>query len=179
MFSSAVNHRFGAERVWTEHLSTTVGAAALLDAVRSAPLPERIVENLGEVVDALRAEPLLDEVGDPLPATSHLLTHQLHLGGRYPDVVVHDLRDQLFAVIEAQRRGADDQHIAKLATRYVPDSGARLGILVAERWDARHVRHPAWAACPAPVVVVLALDALHEVEYEVAWVHHPPSLDAD
>ena len=80
-------------------------------------------------------------------------------------------------VIEAQRRCADDKHIAKLVARYVPTSGARLGILVAEGWRPSRARHPAWAVCPEPVVVVVALDALHEVHYEVAWVHHPTMTD--
>lgn len=163
MFDSAVNHRHGSERAWTEHLATTEGAAALLQAVRGAPLPDHLLASIDEIVQKLHG------------GGAHLLTHQLHLGGRYPDVAVHDVRDQLFAVVEAQRRRADDRHIAKLAAHYVPGSGARLGILVAEGWSRTSAAHPAWAVCPAPAVVVLALDTMHEVTYEVAWVHHPPS----
>jgi hypothetical protein len=44
---------------------------------------------------------------------------------------------------------------------------------VAEGWGRSSAGHPAWAVCPAPVVVVVALDALHELDYQVAWVHHP------
>lgn len=174
MFSSAVGHRFGSERAWTEHLATTVGAAALLRTVALAPLPRPLLDAIDELVTALDAATPADEDGDPVPQPTHHVTHQLHLGGRYPDVAITDVRDQLLAVVEAQRRGADDHHIAKLAAHYVPRSGARLGILVAERWSAASARHPAWAGCPAPVVVVRALDALHEVEYQVAWVHRPP-----
>ena len=177
MFSSAVAHRYGAERAWTEHLATTVGATALLGAVRLAPLPEPIVWTLDEVLAALAAETTLDEDGAPQATPSHLVSHQLHLDGRYPDVAVHDVRDRLFAVVEAQRHRADDRHIAKLAAHYVPTSGARLGILVTEGWRAADTRHPAWAACPAPVVVLVALDTMHEVTYEVAWVHHPTAAD--
>ena len=166
MFDSAVGHRHGSERAWTEHLSTTAGAMALLEALRGAPLPEHLVATLDEILQALDA-------GD----AEHLVTHQLHLDGRYPDVAVHDVRDRLFAVVEAQRRRADDRHIAKLAAHYVPNSGARLGVLVAEGWRSSDAHHPAWAACPAPVVVVLALDTMHEVTYQVAWVHHPVSPD--
>lgn len=179
MFSSAVGHRHGTERAWTAHLATTVGARALLEAVRRAPLPEHLLGTLDDVLDALAAETTLDADGAPRPGPSHHVVHQLHLDGRYPDVAVYDVRDRLFAVIEAQRRRADDQHIAKLAARYVPRSGARLGILVAEGWSAARARHPAWAVCPAPVVVIVALDALHAVDYQVAWVHHPPTTDAD
>jgi hypothetical protein len=173
VFTSAVAHRFGTERAWTEHLATTVGATALLGAIRHAPLPEPVTATLDDVLAALAAETAVDADGDPLPRPTHHVTHQLHLDGRYPDVAVHDPRDRLFAVIEAQRHRADDKHIAKLAARYVPSSGARLGILVAEDWRASSARHPAWRVCPAPVVVVVALDALHEVDYHVAWVHHP------
>jgi hypothetical protein len=173
VFSSAVARRFGAERAWTEHLSTTTGALALLDAVRGATLPPQVVATLDEIIEALTAEVTTDEAGLPQPGPTHHVTHQLHLVGRFPDVTVHDVRDRLFAVIEAQRGGADDKHIAKLAAHYVPSSGARLGILVAERWTRVGIRHPAWAVCPAPVVVVEALDALHETEYRVVWVHHP------
>ena len=179
MFSSAVAHRYGTERAWTEHLATTVGAVALLEAVRRAPLPEPLTATLDEVLGALGAETAVDADGDPLPLPTHYVTHQLHVDGRFPDVAVNDPRDRLFAVIEAQRRSADDKHIAKLAARYVPASGARLGILVAEGWRPSRARHPAWAVCPAPVVVVVALDALHQVHYEVAWVHHPATSDAD
>lgn len=179
VFTSAVGHRHGSERAWTEHLSTTVGALALLDAVRDAPLPEPVLATLGEVCAVLRAETAVDDAGRPQALPTHQVTHQLHLGGRYPDVVVNDVRDRLFAVIEAQRRRADDKHIAKLAAHYVPASGARLGILVAEGWRPSSARHPAWAVCPAPVVVVVAVDALHEIDYQVAWVHHPAVMDSD
>ena len=168
MFSSAVDRRHLTERAWTEHLSTATGALRLLEVVRRAPLPEPLTTTLDEILGALDPR-LADDL-----APTHLITHQLHLDGRFPDVVVHDVRDRLFAVIEAQRGGADDKHIAKLAARYVPDSGARLGILVAERWRASSARHPAWLVCPEPVVVVVALDALHEIDYRIAWVHHPP-----
>ena len=82
-------------------------------------------------------------------------------------------------MIEAQRGRADDHHIAKLAANYVPRSGARLGILVAEGWRPSSARHPAWAVCPAPVVVVVTLDALSEPDYRVAWVHYPMVPDDD
>jgi hypothetical protein len=173
-----VAHRYGSERAWTEHLATTVGAVPLLDAVRGAQLPEQVVATLDEIIGALVSETTTDEAGTPQPLPTHHVTHQLHLGGRFPDVVVHDVRDRLFAVIEAQRRGADDRHIAKLAAHYVPASGARLGILVAEGWKASSARHPAWTVCPAPVAVVVAIDALHQVEYRVAWVHHPATSEA-
>ena len=179
VFSSAVAHRYGTERAWTAHLATAVGAVALLDVVRGAPLPEQLIATLDEIIAALLAETTTDEAGTPHPRPTHYVTHQLHLGGRFPDVVVHDVRDRLFAVIEAQRRCADDRHIAKLAAHYVPNSGARLGILVAERWDASSARHPAWTACPAPVAVVVAIDALHEVDYQVTWVHHPTTADGE
>jgi hypothetical protein len=179
VFTSAVAHRYGTERAWTEHLATTVGALALLEAVRRAHLPEHLIATLDEILGALTAETTTDEAGMPQPLPTHQVTHQLHLGGRFPDVAVNDVRDRLFAVIEAQRRRADDQHIAKLAARYVPDSGARLGILVAEGWHPASAGHPAWTVCPAPVVVMVALDALHEVEYRVAWVHHPAVIEAD
>jgi hypothetical protein len=177
VFTSAVGHRYGTERAWTEHLATTVGAVALLEAVGNALLPEHLLATVDEIVGALIAETITDEAGTPLPQPTHHVTHQLHLRGRFPDVAINDVRDRLFAVVEAQRRCADDQHIAKLAAHYVPNSGARLGILVAERWDRSGARHPAWAVCPAPVVVLLAIDALHEVDYRVAWVHHPTTVD--
>jgi hypothetical protein len=82
-------------------------------------------------------------------------------------------------VIEAQRGPADDHHIAKLAANYVPRSGARLGILVAEGWRRTIAHHPAWALCPAPVVVMVTLDALSEPDYQVAWVHYPTVTDDD
>ena len=179
MFTSAVAHRYGSERAWTEHLATTVGALTLLEAVRRADLPEQLVATLDEILRALTAETTTDEAGLPQPLPTHHVTHQLHLDGRFPDVVVNDVRDRLFAVIEAQRRCADDKHIAKLAAHYVPNSGARLGVLVAERWDPSSVRHPAWTACPAPVVVVVAVDALHEVDYQAVWVHQPTIIGAD
>ena len=177
MFSSPVAHRYGTERAWTEHLATTVGAVTLLEAVRRAHLPEQLIATLDEILGALTAETTTDDAGMPQPLPTHHVTHQLHLDGRFPDVVVNDVRDRLFAVIEAQRRCADDKHIAKLAAHYVPNSGARLGILVAERWDPSSARHPAWTVCPAPVVVVVAVDALHEVDYRPAWVHHPTATE--
>jgi hypothetical protein len=164
---------------WTEHLATTVGAAALLQAVRLAPLPEHLLATIDEILDALTAETTDDDGGMPQPVPTHQVTHQLHLGGRFPDVVVNDVRDRLFAVVEAQRRRADDKHIAKLAAHYVPSSGARLGVLVAEGWSSSSARHPAWTACPSPVVVLVAVDALHEVDYRAAWVHHPMVGEAD
>ena len=179
MFTSAVAHRHGTERAWTEHLATTVGARALLEAVRHAPLPEQLTATLDEVLGALTAETAVDDAGVPLPLPTHQVEHQLHLDGRFPDVAISDPRDRLFAVIEAQRHRADDKHIAKLAAHYVPHSGARLGILVAEGWHPSSAGHPAWAVCPAPVVVIVALDALHEVDYQVAWVHHPTMTDAE
>ena len=97
--------------------------------------PDHLTATLDEVLAALIAETTTDAAGEPLPLPTHQVTHQLHLGGRFPDVVVNDVRDRLFAVIEAQRRGADDKHIAKLAADYVPNSGARLGVLVAEGWS--------------------------------------------
>jgi hypothetical protein len=174
VFTSAVNHRHrDGERAWTEHLASDVGAIALLEAVRGAPLPQHLLDAVDELVAALAAGVAVDEDGAPLPGPTHHVVHQLHLGGRYPDVALYDVRDQLLAVVEAQRGRADDHHIAKLAARYVPDSGARLGILVAEGWSHVIARHPAWPACPAPVVVVLAVDGLHEIEYRPVWVHHP------
>lgn len=101
MFTSAVAHRYGTERAWTEHLATTVGAIALLEAVRHAPLPEQVTATLDEVLAALTAENTLDADGEPLPMPTHLVRHQLHLVGRFPDVAVNDPRDRLFAVIEA------------------------------------------------------------------------------
>jgi hypothetical protein len=174
VFDSAVNHRHRAgERSWTEHLATDVGALALLGAVREAPLPPRLVEAVDELRCALAAGVTRDDDGDPLPRPTHLVAHQLHLGGRFPDLAVYDVRDQLLAVVEAQRGRADDHHLAKLAAAYVPQSGARLGVLVAEAWAPALARHPAWAVCPEPVVVVLALDGLHSVDYRAAWTHHP------
>jgi hypothetical protein len=177
VFTRPVLRRYGTERAWTEHLATTVGARSLLLAVGRAQLPEHLAATLEELVDALGVESTLDELGAPQPSPTHHATHQLHLEGRFPDVVIHDPRDQLFAVVEAQRGRADDKHIAKLAAHYVPRSGARLGILVAEGWGRSSAGHPAWAACPASVVVLVAFDALHELDYEVAWVHHPLSSD--
>ena len=176
---TAVAHRYGSERAWTEHLATTVGALALLEAVRCAQLPDHLTATLDEVLAALIAETTTDAAGEPLPLPTHQVTHQLHLGGRFPDVVVNDVRDRLFAVIEAQRRGADDKHIAKLAAHYVPNSGARLGVLVAEGWSPDRARHPAWTVCPVPVVVVVAVDAMHELDYRIAWVHHPTVAEGD
>lgn len=176
MFTSAVDRRHLMERAWTEHLSTSAGAVRLLECVGRAPLPEPLPTTLDEIVRTLRQERTDDATGAPA-RPPHLIRHQLHLDRRFPDVVVHDVRDRLFAIIEAQRGRADDKHIAKLAARYVPDSGARLGILVAERWSPSSARHPAWPVCPAPVVVVVALDALHEIDYRVAWVHHPAEVD--
>jgi hypothetical protein len=179
VFTSAVAHRYGTERAWTEHLATTVGALALLEAVRRAELPQQVLATLDEIRQALIDETTTDDAGVPQPLPTHHVTHQLHLSGRFPDVAVNDVRDRLFAVIEAQRRRADDKHIAKLAAHYVPHSGARLGILVAEGWRPSSARHPAWIACPAPVVVVVAVDAMHEVDYRVAWVHHPAAIHAE
>jgi hypothetical protein len=31
--------------------------------------------------------------------------------------------------------------------------------------------------CPAPVVVLVTLDALSEPDYQVAWVHYPTVQD--
>jgi hypothetical protein len=73
---------------------------------------------------------------------------------------------------------ADDHHIAKLAANYVPTSGARLRILVAEGWQRSSASHPAWAACNAPVAVVVARDASPEPDYRVAWVH-PMGADGE
>ena len=179
MFTSPVAHRYGTERAWTEHLATGLGVITLLEAVRRAPLTEQLIATLDEIVGALTAEATTDEAGMPQALPTHHVTHQLHLDGRFPDVVVNDVRDRLFAVIEAQRRCADDKHIAKLAAHYVPSSGARLGVLVAERWNPSSARHPAWTSCPAPVVVLVAVDALHEVDYRPAWVHHPTATETD
>ena len=173
MFTRPVLRRYGTERSWTEHLATDVGAHALLAAARRAPLPAQVAATLDEVLGSLLAGASTDELGLPRPLPTHQAVHQLHLDGRYPDVVVHDPRDRLFAVVEAQRGRADDRHIAKLAAHYVPRSGARLGVLVAEGWARASTSHPAWAVCPAPVVVLVALDTLHELDYQVAWVHHP------
>ena len=179
MFTRPVLRRYGTERTWTEHLATNVGAHALLSAVRRARLPAAVSATLDEILGSLLAEATVDELGAPLPLPTHQAVHQLHLEGRFPDVVVHDPRDRLFAVIEAQRGRADDRHIAKLAAHYVPRSGARLGVLVAEGWSRSGAGHPAWAVCPAPVVVLVAFDALHEVDYQVAWVHHPALADGE
>jgi hypothetical protein len=173
VFDSAVNHRHRAgERAWTEHLATDAGALALLGAIREAPLAAQLLETVDELRGALTRDLAVDDDGDPLPRPTHLVAHQLHVGGRFPDLVVYDVRDQLFAVVEAQRGRVDDRHVAKLAARYLPATGARLGILVAEAWNPAVARHPAWAVCPEPVVVVLALDGLHQIEHRVAWVHH-------
>ena len=64
MFTSAVAHRFGTERAWTEHLATTVGATALLGAVRHAPLPEPVAATVEDVLAALAAETAVDADGD-------------------------------------------------------------------------------------------------------------------
>lgn len=167
------------ERAWTEHLATDVGARRLLEAVRRAHLPERTAATLDEILDALVAETDEYELGAARPRPSHCATHQLHVAGRFPDVGINDPRDRLFAVIEAQRGVADDHHIAKLAAHYVPGSGARLGILVAEGWRPTSARHPAWAVCPAPVVVVVTLDAMSGTDYHLAWVHHPTTPGTD
>jgi hypothetical protein len=167
------------ERAWTEHLSTTVGARTLLEAVRRAHLPEHTAATLDEILETLAAETTADEFGVAQPRPTHCVIHQLHLAGRYPDIGINDPRDRLFAVIEAQRGRADDHHIAKLAANYVPRSGARLGILVAEDWRRSSAGHPAWAVCPAPVVVVLTLDALSAPDYQIAWVHHPMVSEGD
>jgi hypothetical protein len=151
----------------------------LLEAVRRAHLPEHTSATLDQILDTLVAETTLDEFGVARPQPSHCVIHQLHVAGKFPDVGINDARDRLFAVIEAQRGRADDHHIAKLAANYVPRSGARLGILVAEGWRSSSARHPAWAVCPAPVVVVTTLDALSEPDYHVAWVHHPTVPDGE
>jgi hypothetical protein len=178
VFTSPVLRHHGTERAWTEHLATNAGARALLEAVARAPLPPHLSATLDEVLGAL-ADATVRELGaSPVGSTRHAI-HQLHLEGRFPDVVVNDPRERPFAVIEAQRGRADDRHIAKLAAHYVPASGARLGVLVAERWGRAGAGHPAWAVCPAPVAVVLALDTLHEIDYQVAWVHHPSVADGD
>jgi hypothetical protein len=169
--------RESTERAWTEHLATNVGARTLLEAVRRAHLPEHTTATLDEILDSLAAETTSDEFGVAQPRPSHSAIHQLHVEGKFPDVAVFDPRERLFAVIEAQRGRADDRHIAKLAANYVPRSGARLGILVAEGWRPTSARHPAWAVCPAPVVVVVTLDAVSAPDYQVAWVHHPTVPD--
>ena len=46
-------------------------------------------------------------------------------------------------------------------------------------WKQSSAGHPAWAVCPAPVVVVVALGASPEPDYRVAWVHHPTVADGD
>lgn len=171
--------RENTERAWTEHLATNVGARTLLEAVRRAPLPEHISATLDEILAFLVAEATGDELGVARPRPSHCAVHQLHVGGKFPDVAIFDPRDRLFAVIEAQRGRADDHYIAKLAANYVPRSGARLGILVAEGWKPSDARHPAWAVCPAPVVVVATLDARSEPDFQVVWVHHPTVSDDD
>jgi len=167
------------ERAWTEHLATNVGARGLLEAVRRAHLPEHISATLDEILDALVAEATGDELDGARSRPSDCAIHQLHVGGKFPDVGINDPRDRLFAVIEAQRGRADDHHIAKLAANYVPRSGARLGILVAEGWRRSSASHPAWAVCPAPVVVVVTLDARSEPDYQIAWVHQPTVPDGD
>jgi hypothetical protein len=178
--SSPFVRRETTERAWTEHLATNIGARALLEAVRRAHLPEHTAATLDEILDVLVAEATDDvESSGARPRPSHCAVHQLHVAGRFPDVAVFDPRDRLFAVVEAQRGRADDHHIAKLAANYVPRSGARLGILVAEGWGRSSARHPAWADCPAPVVVVVTLDALSEPDYQIAWVHHPTIPDGE
>jgi hypothetical protein len=167
------------ERAWTEHLATTVGMRALLEAVRRADLPQHTSATLDEILDTLAAEMTDDELGGAPPRPSGCAVHQLHVGGKFPDIGIHDPRDRLFAVVEAQRGCADDHHIAKLAANYVPRSGARLGILVAEGWRRSSTRHPAWIECPAPVVVIVTHDALSEPDYQIAWVHHPTITDGD
>jgi hypothetical protein len=171
--------RESTERAWTEHLATNVGALALLEAVRRVHLPDHISETLGEILDTLVAETTVDEFGVAQPRPNHCAVHQIHVAGKFPDVGINDPRDRLFAVIEAQRGRADDHHIAKLAANYVPRSGARLGILVAEGWRRSSAVHPAWAVCPAPVVVLVTLDALSEPDYQVAFVHYPTVPDGD
>jgi hypothetical protein len=161
VFTHPVSRRHDGERAWTAHLATELGVRELLEALRRAPLPEHLLESVDEL----------------LRLANPCAVHQLHLDGRYPDLAVRDPRDRLFAVVEAQRGRADDRHIAKLAAHYVPRSGARLGVLVTEGWDRSWARHPAWAECPAPVVVLVARDTLHRIDYEVAWVHHPPVVD--
>ncbi len=167
------------ELAWTEHLATNVGTRALLEAVRRARLPEHTSATLDEILATLITEATSDDfdVGQPRP--SLCTVHQLHVAGKFPDIGINDPRDRLFAVVEAQRGRADDHHIAKLAANYVPNSGARLGILVAEGWRRSSASHPAWAVCPAPVVVVVTLDAMSEPDYQIAWVHHPTIPDAD
>jgi hypothetical protein len=145
--------------------------------VRSAHLPDHVAATLDEVLDALVAETTTDEFGVAQPRPTHHAIHQLHVEVNIPDVGNNDQRDRLFAVIEAQRGRADDHHIAKLAANYVPRSGARLGILVAEGWRRSNAGHPAWAECPAPVVVVVTHDALSESDYQIAWVHYPTVPD--
>jgi hypothetical protein len=171
--------RESTERAWTEHLATAVGARALLEAVRGAHLPEHTSATLDEILGTLAAESAREELGLARPRPSSCTIHQLHVEGRFPDVAIFDPRDRLFAVIEAQRGRADDHHIAKLAANYVPRSGARLGILVAEGWRRFSARHPAWEECAAPVVVVVTHDALSEPDYQIAWVHHPTVRDDD
>ena len=39
--------------------------------------------------------------------------------------------------------------------------------------------HPGHWRCPAPVVVVVTLDALSEPDYQVAWVHYPAVPDGE
>jgi hypothetical protein len=171
--------RESTERTWTEHLATNVGARGLLEAVRRAPLPEPTAATLDEILDLLVAETTSDGFDVAALRPSHCATHQLHVAGKFPDIGINDPRDRLFAVVEAQRGRADDRHIAKLAANYVPRSGARLGILVAEGWRPSSARHPAWAECPAPVVVVVTRDALSEPDYQIAWVHYPTVPDGD
>jgi hypothetical protein len=167
------------ERAWTEHLATNAGVRVLLEAVRRAHLPAQTAATLDEILGTLVADTTGDESGVAEPRPSRCAIHQLHVAGKFPDVGINDPRDQLFAVIEAQRGRADDHHIAKLATNYVPRSGARLGILVAEGWRRASAHHPAWVACPAPVVVVVTIDAWSEPDYQIAWVHHPTVPDGD
>ncbi|MET0420624.1 MAG: hypothetical protein ABW073_02875 [Acidimicrobiia bacterium] len=167
------------ERAWTEHLATSAGARALLEAVARARLPAQTAATLHEILLALAVETTDDVGGGASPRSSRCAIHQFHVAGKYPDVAINDPRDRLFAVIEAQRGRADDRHIAKLATNYVPNTGARLGILVAEGWRRADAGHPAWVECPAPVVVVVTRDALCEPDYEVVWVHSQTVADRD
>ena len=179
MYTSPFVRDGGSERAWTEHIATDLGAVALLEAVRRVHLPDRIAATLDEILGALLAESAGDEGGAALPRPTRQAVHQFHLAGRYPDVVINDPRDRLFAVVEAQRGRADDRHIAKLVTSYIPRSGARLGILVAEGWRGASTGHPAWTECTVPVAVVVARDGSPEPEYDVAWVHHPTDLGGE
>ena len=138
------------ERAWTEHLATNVGARAVLEAVRRAPLPEQTSATLDEILGVLVAETTADELGVAPPGPSQCAVHQLHVGGKFPDVGINDPRDRLFAVIEAQRGRADDHHIAKLAANYVPRSGARLGSWSQKVGDAPAPVTPRGPCAPPP-----------------------------